>query len=59
MVLALNATCVWALAETQDFAAAVAAGKMSVTFRGTGGSSGDAIEASRAHALPITTHKSP
>jgi len=34
-----------AVAQTEDFAAAVAAGKVSVVFRGKGGSSGDVIEA--------------
>ena len=41
-----------AIAQTQDFAAAVSAGKVSVTFRGTGGSSGDSIE-----ATVVTTSK--
>lgn len=41
----VSAAFVRTAAETEDFAAAVSAGKVSVTFRGTGGSSGDAIEA--------------
>jgi hypothetical protein len=44
-ILLFSASLVQAVAETEDFAAAVAAGKVSVTFRGNGGSSGDAIEA--------------
>src|ERR1017187_9514386 len=44
-ILLITATRIQAFAETEDFAAAVAAGKVSVTFRGNGGSSGDAIEA--------------
>jgi hypothetical protein len=44
-ILLVCATSIQALAETEDFAVAVAAGKVSVTFRGNGGSSGDAIEA--------------
>jgi hypothetical protein len=44
-ILLINATCLQAIAETEDFAAAVTAGKVSVIFRGTGGSSGDSIEA--------------
>src|ERR1039457_5439446 len=43
--LLVGASLVRAVAQTEDFAAAVAAGKVSVTFRGNGGSSGDAIEA--------------
>jgi hypothetical protein len=44
-ILLVCATSVQALAEPEDLAAAVSAGKVSVTFRGTGGSSGDSIEA--------------
>lgn len=44
-ILLINATLVQALAETEDLATAVTAGKVGVTFRGNGGSSGDAIEA--------------
>lgn len=44
-LLLINSGCLQAVAETEDFATAVSAGKVSVTFRGTGGSSGDAIEA--------------
>jgi hypothetical protein len=44
-ILLISASCVQAFAETEDFAAAVSAGKVSVTFRGNGGSSGDAVEA--------------
>ena len=45
VILFINAICLHAIAETEDFATAVSAGKVSVTFRGAGGSSGDAIEA--------------
>src|ERR1035441_585033 len=44
-ILLLNVSCLQVIAETNDFATAVSAGKVSVTFRGRGGSSGDAIEA--------------
>lgn len=44
-LLLFSAPFIQAVAETEDFAAAVSAGKVSVTFRGTGGSSGDSIEA--------------
>jgi hypothetical protein len=44
-ILLISASFVRAVAQTEDFAAAVAAGKVIVTFRGNGGSSGDAIEA--------------
>jgi hypothetical protein len=44
-IFLINASLIRAVAEAEDFAAAVAAGKVSVTFRGNGGSSGDAIEA--------------
>jgi hypothetical protein len=48
----ISASCLEAVAGTEDFAAAVSAGKVSVTFRGTGGSSGDTIE-----ATVVTTQK--
>jgi hypothetical protein len=44
-ILLVCSTSVQALAETEDFATAVAAGKVTATFHGTGGSSGDVIEA--------------
>jgi hypothetical protein len=44
-IVLISASLVQAIAQTEDFAAAVAAGKVRVTFRGNGGSSGDAIEA--------------
>src|SRR5208283_2681616 len=52
VILLLHASFVRAVAETQDFATALSAGKVSVTFRGTGGSSGDSIE-----ATVVTTSK--
>ena len=47
-ILLISASCVCALAETEDFATAVSAGKVTVTIHGTGASSGDAIEATIA-----------
>jgi ankyrin repeat protein len=47
-ILLTNAFCVLAFAKAEDFAAAVSDGKVSVTFRGNGGSSGDSIEATIA-----------
>lgn len=44
-ILLIGASFVRVFAETEDFAAAVSAGKVSVNFHGTGGSSGDSIEA--------------
>jgi hypothetical protein len=44
-ILLINAVFVQALADTEDFASAVSAGKVSVAFHGKGGSSGDSIEA--------------
>jgi hypothetical protein len=44
-ILLVSASCVRSFAQTEDLATAVSAGKVSVTFHGTGGSSGDSIEA--------------
>jgi hypothetical protein len=44
-ILLIGSACVRAFAQTEDFATAVSAGTVSVTFHGTGGSSGDAIQA--------------
>jgi len=44
-VLLVSTSVFRAVAETEDLAAAVAAGKVSITFHGIGGSSGDSIEA--------------
>jgi ankyrin repeat protein len=44
-ILLINASFVRTVAKAEDLATAVSDGKVSVTFRGTGGSSGDAIEA--------------
>jgi hypothetical protein len=52
VLLLVCAVTIQALAETEDLAAAVSAGKVSVTFRGTGGSSGDSIEATIVTTTP-------
>jgi hypothetical protein len=64
VVLLVSAYFAQAFAVAEDFAAAVTAGKVSVTFRGNGGSSGDAIEAmvvnipkaAADRELPTTDH---
>jgi len=45
VILLVSASLIQSFAQTEDFAKAVSEGKVSVTFHGTGGSSGDAIEA--------------
>ncbi len=50
LALLLIGVVLQAQAETNDFAAAVSAGKITVAFRGNGGSSGDAILATVATA---------
>src|SRR5258708_492558 len=44
LVLVLISFFLGGLARSEDLATAIAAGKVSVTFHGTGGSTGDAIE---------------
>ena len=46
--LLFNISFAQAVADTADFAEALSAGKITVVFHGTGGSSGDAIEATVA-----------